>query len=435
LQSILSLLTTVKVANCVIIIVTVSSIVASKLVLPGKDGKVTRGSIREYAEAIRGRYSRASKEEKGKILDEFTKVTGCHRKSAIRLLRRVNTAKPGRKRGRPCQYGATLAGALRTAWEATDRLCSKRLQPFLPELVKVLRRQGESAITADMEAQLCRISPSTIDRLLHPWRRVGGRRPFSTTRPGSLLKNSIPIRTFTDWQENQAGFLEVDLVAHCGESVDGFYLTTLSAVDVASGWSECIGVWGKGQQRVGSAVHQVRQRLPFPLLGLDSDNGGEFINQRLYDYCRRERITFTRSRSYKKNDSCHVEQKNWSVVRRLIGYDRYSSRAALEVLNRVYNLVRLYVNFFQPVMKLVSKTRHGAKVHKVYDKAQTPYQRLLEAGIPAQGKQAELAAIYRGLQPVRLLKEINENLEQLWTLAELPSAQPRKVAAYAPSVT
>jgi len=388
---------------------------------------MTRGSIREYTEAVRGRYLRASKKEKGKILDEFTKVTGCHRKAAIRLFHRGNQARANKKRGRPRRYGAAVAGALKVAWEATDRLCSKRLHPFLPELIMVLRRHGDSSITAEIEVQLCRISPSTIDRLLHPYRRLGGRHLFTTTKPGSLLKNSIPIRTFTDWQEDRPGFLEVDLVSHCGESTEGFYLTTLCTVDVASGWSECVGVWGKGQERVGGAVHRVRQRLPFPLLGLDSDNGSEFINQHLYNYCRREGITFTRSRSYKKNDSCHVEQKNWSVVRRLIGYDRYSSRAALEALNRVYNLLRLYVNFFQPVMKLVAKTRHGAKVHKVYDTAQTPYQRLLKAGILTEAKQQELTAIYHGLSPVTLLKQINENLELLWNMVEHPAQRQRKV--------
>ena len=396
---------------------------------------MTRGSIREYTEAVRGRYLWASKKEKGRILDEFTKVIGYHRKAAIRLLRRGNQPKANKKRGRPRQYGAAVVGALRVAWEATDRLCSKRLHPFLPELIKALRRHGDSTMTVEIEAQLCRMSPSTIDRLLHPWRRLGGRRPLTTTRPGSLLKSSIPIRTFADWQEDCPGFLEVDLVSHCGESTEGFYLTTLSTVDVASGWSECIGVWGKGQQRVGSAVHRVRQRLPFPLLGLDSDNGSEFINQHLYTYCQREGITFTRSRSYKKNDSCHVEQKNWSVVRRLIGYDRYNSRAALEALNRVYDLLRLYVNFFQPVMKLVSKTRHGAKVHKVYDTARTPYQRLLEAGVLTEAKQQELAAIYYGLNPGLLLKQINENLEHLWNLAESPVHQQRKVKTYEASVT
>jgi len=258
--------------------------------------------------------------------------------------------------------------------------------------------------------------------LLRPWRRLGGRHRFSTTKPGSLLKSSIPIRTFADWQESSPGFLEVDLVAHCGESTEGFYLTTLCAVDVATGWSECIGVWGKGQHRVGAAVHELRQRLPFAMLGLDSDNGSEFINQHLYTYCRREGITFTRSRSYKKNDSCHVEQKNWSVVRRLVGYDRYGSRTALEALNRAYRVLRLYTNFFQPTMKLVSKTRHGARVHKVYDTAQTPYQRLLESGLLPQAKQVELAATYHGLNPVRLLSQINADLEQLWKMAERPSA-------------
>jgi len=396
---------------------------------------MTRSSIREYTEAVRGRYVRASKKEKGRILDEFTKVIGCHRKAAIRLLRRGNQLRGNKKRGRPRQYDATVAGALRVAWEATDRLCSKRLHPFLPELVKILRRHSDTTMTTEIEAQLCRMSSSTIDRLLHPWRRLGGRRPFTTTKPGNLLRSSIPIRTFADWQEDHPGFLEVDLVSHCGESTEGFYLTTLCTVDVASGWSECMGVWGKGQERVGGAVHRVRQRLPFSLLGLDSDNGSEFINQHLYNYCRREGINFTRSRSYKKNDSCHVAQKNWSVVRRLIGYDRYSSKAALEALNRVYDLTRLYVNFFQPVMKLVSKTRHGARVHKVYDAARTPYQRLLEAGVLTEAKRQELAAIYHGLNPVSLLKQINENLEHLWAMAEYPVQQQRKVRTYQASVT
>ncbi len=396
---------------------------------------MTRASIVEYVKAVRGRYLRASKKEKGRILDEFTQVVGCHRKAAIRLLHRVSLQRQGRRRGRRRRYGDEVVNALRKVWEASDRLCSKRLKPFLGELVKVMRQHGELAVNAGLERQLCQMSPSTIDRLLRPYRRLGGRHPFTTTKPGSLLKSSIPIRTFADWQENRPGFLEADLVSHCGESSEGFYLTTLSAVDIASGWSECMGVWGKGQQRVGAAVHRVRQRLPFPLLGLDSDNGSEFINQHLYNYCQREGITFTRSRSYKKNDSCHVEQKNWSVVRRLIGYDRYNSHAALECLERIYYLVRLYVNFFQPVMKLVSKIRHGAKVRKVYDQARTPYQRLLEAGVLTDSKQAELAAIYHGLNPVSLLRQINENLERLWKLAEHPESRQTKAKIPGASVT
>jgi len=396
---------------------------------------MTRASIREYSEAVRWRYLQAPKKEKGKLLDEFTKVTGYHRKAIIRLLHRVNQPNANRKRGRPRQYSATVVGALRIAWEATDRLCSKRLHPFLPELVKVLRRHGDRTMTAEIETKLCQMSPSTIDRLLHAWRRLGGRRPFSTTRPGTLLKASIPIRTFGELDRDHPGFLEADTVAHCGESAEGFYLTTLSMVDVATGWTECQGVWGKGQQRVGAAIHQVRRRLPFHLLGLHSDNGSEFVNYGLHNYCWREGIKFTRSRSYKKNDNAHVEQKNWSVVRRLIGYDRYNSRAALEALNRTYDLLRLYVNFFQPVMKLVAKTRHGAKVHKVYDTARTPYQRLLESGVLTEAKQQELAAIYHGLNPVTLLKQINENLEHLWNLAEHPAHQQRQAKTYEVSVT
>jgi len=395
---------------------------------------VTRGSVEEYAQAVRGRYLRGRKKEKGQILDEFTRTTGYHRKAVIRRLRTDNQPQTGKRRGRPRRYGLETLEALRSAWEATDRLCSKRLKPFLPELISILRRHGDRTMTPDVDRQLCQMSASTIDRLLRPWRKVGGRRGFATTRPGSLLKDSIPIRTFADWEEKRPGFLEVDLVSHCGESPEGFYLTTLSAVDVASGWAECIGVWGKSQKRVGAAVHRVRQRLPFPLLGLDSDNGSEFINQHLYGYCQREGITFTRSRSYKKNDSCHVEQKNWSVVRRLVGYDRYATRAALETLNRVYDPLRLYVNFLQPVMKLVSKTRHGARVHKVYDTARTPYRRLLEAGALSEAKRQQLAATYHGLNPMLLLKQINENLECLWRLADRTISQA-KARAKTDSVT
>jgi len=383
---------------------------------------MTRGSILEYKEAVRVRYHKARKREKGKILDEFVEVTGYHRKATIRLLNRDSQIRRGKRRGRQRCYGDEEVNALRKVWEASDRLCSKRLRPFIGEMVRKMRQHGELDVTAEMETNLCRMSPSTIDRRLQPWRHLGGRRPLSSTRQGSLLKSSIPIRTFADWTDEGPGFLEVDLVAHCGESTEGFYLNTLCAVDVASGWSECMGVWGKGQQRVGSAIHRIRHRLPFPLLGLDSDNGGEFINHHLYDYCYKDGITFTRSRSYKKNDSCHVEQKNWSVVRRLIGYDRYNSHAALDSLNRLYDVLRLYINFFQPTMKLLAKTRQGARVHKVYDTARTPYQRLLDSGVLTSAKQSELAAIYHGLNPVLLLSQLNSHLEKLWKLAERPAS-------------
>jgi len=384
---------------------------------------VTRRSISEYAEAVRNRYRRASKKTKTEILNEFVAMTGLHRKAAVRLFNRRGTSAGHKRSGRPKLYSLETMAAVKFAWEATDRLCSKRLHPFLPELVAILKRHGEMHPTKETETQLCRISASTVDRILRRWRGDRPRHGFSTTKPGTLLKNAIPVRTFSDWSENTPGFLEADLVAHCGESAEGFYLFTLSAVDVATGWYEPVAVWGKGQDRVGGAVYDVRKRLPMPMLGLDSDNGSEFVNHSLYDYCRRNQITFTRSRSYKKNDSCHVEQKNWSVVRRTIGYDRFSSRGAFKALDDVYTLLRLYVNFFQPVLKLIGKSRHGAKVHKVYDTAQTPYRRLLRSAVLTEQKKRELAAIYAALNPVMLLKQIRGTLEHLWTLAERqPSA-------------
>jgi hypothetical protein len=381
---------------------------------------VTRRSIEEYARAVRERYVSSSKEAKAKILDEFVAATHLHRKAAIRLLNRAegNAARPGRRRGRPRLYGLEVMAALKVAWEASDRLCSRRLCPFLGELVRILKSKGELEVSPETEAQVAQLSPSTVDRITRRWRTLEPRRGLATTKPGTLLRNAIPIKTFTEWQDSRPGFVEADLVAHCGQSTEGFYLTTLSAVDVATGWCEPVAVWGKGQERVGGGVQRVRERLPVPLLGLDSDNGSEFINRGMYDYCRRNRITFTRSRANKKNDCCHVEQKNWCVVRRVVGYDRFSSKAAYEALDNVYILLRLYVNFFQPVRKLVGKTWNGAKVHKVYDMAQTPYQRLLASGALTEDKKAELANIYAALNPAGLLRQLRSAVQHLWTLAE-----------------
>ena len=215
-------------------------------------------------------------------------------------------------------------------------------------------------------------------------------------------------------------FLEVDLVAHCGETTEGQYLNTLSAVDIATGWVSCRGVLGKGQQRVGGAIHHIGQKLPFPLLGIDSDNGSEFINHHLYAYCQQQSITCTRARPYRKNDNAHIEQKNWSVVRRLIGYHRYHSPRALEQLNRLYPLVERYVNFFQPVMQLQEKHRQGARVRKVYDSPRTPFRRLLEHGALTQDQRQQLEQQYRQLNPVKLLRDINKELDRLWQLADTP---------------
>jgi hypothetical protein len=387
-------------------------------VLPKGEVTVSRRSIQEYAGAIRHRYNRAEKKEKARILNEFVQATGLHRKSAIRLLNREEGAGGGRRRGRPRLYGADVVVVLKVAWEASDCLCSRRLRPFLPELIRVLKREGELELSQETEARLCQLSESSIDRITRRWRLGSVRRGLSTTRPGTLLKSAIPIKTFTEWEDTKPGFIQADLVAHCGDSTEGFFLNTLSTVDVATGWHEPMAVWGKTQDRVGAAVHYVREHLPMPMLGLDSDNGSEFINRGLYDYCRRNQITFTRSRSYKKNDSCHIEQKNWCVVRRTVGYQRLSSKAAYEALADLYTVLRLYINFFQPVLKLVGKSRNGARVHKVYDEAQTPYQRLLASGVLAEDKKRALANIYGALNPVALLRQLRQAQQRLWTLGD-----------------
>jgi len=379
---------------------------------------VTRASLREYAVIQRERYQRAPRADKSRLLDEVITVTGIHRKAAIRLLRRSPRGPRARSRaGRPRRYGLEVAGAAEVLWQASGRIGAHRLHPFVPELLERLAQCGELTLAPHVDTLLRQASRPTLARLLAPARAQYPRRGATITRPGTWLKHEIPIRTFTEWDDARPGFLEVDLVAHCGSSTQGFYLCTLCAVDIASSWVELQAVWGKGQRRVGTAVHHVRQRLPVPLVGLDSDNGSEFINHHLFAWCRREGITFTRSRPWKKNDSAHVEQKNGAVVRHLVGYDRFASHAAYAQLTRVYQLARLHVNFFQPVQKLVTKTRAGARTRRFYDRAQTPYQRLCATGVLPPATRDELEALYQRLNPLQLRRDLEAALARLWTLA------------------
>jgi hypothetical protein len=401
---------------------------------------MTRRSIKEYAQAIHKRYKKGTRKLKAQILDEFVAATRLHRKSAIRLLARPEGIQAKRRRGRRRVYSVDTVEALKVIWRASGCLCSKRLQPFLPELTRVLRSKEELFIRDDTATELSQLSASTIDRITRRWREGKRGHGFSLTKPGTHLKNAIPLKTFSEWENSRPGFIQVDLVAHCGDHVDGFYLNTLSAVDVATGWFEPIAIWGRGQERVGAAIHQLRQLLPMPMLGLGSDNGVEFINRGLYEYCGRLRITFTRSRAYKKNDNCHIEQKNWSVIRRQVGYQRYSSKAAYEALEDLYTVLRLYLNFFQPVLKLISKSRQGARVHKVYDEAQTPYSRLKKSGVLTVDKQRELADIYNALNPVVLQEQITQGQRQLTILGErtatlLPKIDGRSVTFFMKQLT
>ena len=297
-----------------------------------------------------------------------------------------------------------VVGALRVAAEASNWLCGTRLAPFLPELVPALEAEGALRLTPEDRAQLLAMSARTIDRRLRPFRLQRDPRNWhglGTTKPGTLLKNQVPVQTYTPWEEQRPGFEEIDLVAHCGPTTEGFYLNTLDVTDVASGWTECVGVWGKSQRAVFAALETVRQRLPMRLLGLDSDNGSEFLNAHLVRYCTQEELTFTRSRPYWKNDQAHVEQKNWSVVRKLVGYGRYESEAALAQLNRVYELLRIWTNFWQPSLKLVAKERDDrtGKTRKKYDAAQTPYRRLLASGALDEAQRAGPGRNVRRLPP------------------------------------
>lgn len=378
---------------------------------------MTKIGKRELVLAIRLRYLRAGKAEKGRILDEFVATTGYHRKYAIWLLRHGPRSVPTGYRRVRIVYGQAVEQALTQVWEISGRLCARRLHPFLPDILETLERHRELVLPTDTKTLLLSVSRATIDRLLKPARARHPQRGLSLTKPGPLLKKAIPIRTSADWDDAQPGFLELDLVAHCGDSAGGEYIYTLDTVDVSTGWSECVAVPNRGQHAVFEALQLIRRRLPFPLRGIDSDNDSAFINDHLYRYTRREGITFTRSRPYKKNDQAHIEQKNWSVVRRLVGYDRYNSDRALAYMNALYDDLRLYVNFFQPSMKLVAKRRVDSKVRKTYDLAQTPCQRVLRSPDVDDACKESLRRIYLDLNPVALRRHIDAHLKALWNSA------------------
>ena len=377
---------------------------------------MSQGSKRELVATIRPRYLKANKAGKEQILNELIATTGYHRKSAIRVLKHGPKPKGLKKPGRQKIYLGEVVQVLEQIWEICGRICSKRLQPFLPEIVTILERHHELCLTPPIKSLLLSMSRSTIDRCLKKARFTSPQRGLSTTKPGALLKRAIPIRTFTPWEEERPGFLEIDLVAHCGSSTEGTYLNTLTATDLATGWTECLALANKTQVAVSQAIGQLRLDLPFPLLGLDSDNGTEFINDTLLRYCQSEQITFTRSRPYQKNDQAHVEQKNWSVVRHTVGYDRLETPQELALLRSIYTDLRLYINFFQPVLKLIGKERIDGKTVRTYDRAMTPYRRVLALDILPLDVKARLTAHYVQLNPVKLRACIDAKVAQLWKI-------------------
>jgi hypothetical protein len=338
--------------------------------VPKPGGIVNRRSVFELLEALRRRYSTARKGEKSRMLGEFCQNTGYHRKAAIRAINHP-PVKERARRGPVRRYGPRLIPVFMKLWRASDCICSKRLQPFIPALLASLEAHGELQLEPEVREKVLQASPSTIDRLLQLFKRHHTKRPYSQSKSVSAIKAQVPLRTFGEWDGAPVGSLQADLVALCGGSTEGFYLNTLLGVDVQTGWLGLRAVWGKTQTRVAGAMENLRRELPFPLLHLHTDNGGEFLNGVLFPWSRQCNIKMTRGRPYRKNDQAYAEQRNYYIVRRFIGYDRYSTKVAYEQLQKLLQLVTQYNNFFQPMAKIVATERHGAKVKRTYDTAQT----------------------------------------------------------------
>lgn len=395
---------------------------------------------RVLVKAFAQRYQGGGRKERSATLNEFVAVSGYDRAYASWLLRWhgrrvqvgarlivVGDATKRLRRKRRRVYGPEVVAPLTKLWVLLDYVAGKRLAPALPGLIEALERHGELSLEPEVRAKLLAISPATIDRLLAAEKRRYALRSRARTKPGTLLRHQIPIRTFAEWDDARPGFVEIDLVGHDGGSDHGDFCHTLTVTDVATTWTELGTARNKAQVWVFEALQNARQRLPFPVAGIHSDNGGEFINHHLVRYCDEHKISFTRSRSYRKNDNCFVEQKNWAVARRFIGYARYDTDAACQLLQQLDLVLSDYINFFVPSMKLVAKVREGAKVHKRYDRAQTPLQRVLAS--PAIAEETKQAVRVRAAQlnPAALMRTIRKLQRKLTSLATTtPQAPPNR---------
>ena len=386
---------------------------------------------------VSSRFQRASKKNRIQILTDFVQLTGYNRSYASFILRtcgrkqvrmiagkrvvfipaRARPAGAPRKRSGPYRTKAFL-DALRQFWSLSDGLCGKLLVAFIREIVPLLERQKRLLVPqAEIREQLVSVSAATIDRILAKTKRESRLKGRSLTRPGMLLKHQIPVKTFADWDDVRPGLCETDLVGHDGGSAYGDFCATLTLTDVATTWTETEAAKNKARSHVLPAIKAAGGRLPFDLLGLNTDNGSEFVNAHVIQYCEEEHLTFTRSRPYRKNDNCYVEQKNNSIVRHLVGYYRYDTPEQLELLRKLYRVARLYTNFFVPVMKLKEKVRHGSKVTRRYDEPQTPYKRVLaHPQIPEQVK-LKLTRQYESLNVVELKRVLNRLQQALFRSA------------------